>query len=40
MTDSDVTRDAEDVERPSELFPSNTTPTEPKRHARQGAHMF
>src|SRR5215218_8024834 len=35
MTDSDVTRDAEDVERPSEIFPSITTPTEPKRHARQ-----
>src|SRR5215208_6628475 len=35
MTDSDVTRDAEDVERPSEIFPSITTPTEPKRHSRQ-----
>jgi hypothetical protein len=36
MTDVDTaTRDAEDVERPSEIFPSITTPVEPKRHARQ-----
>ena len=35
MTDVDTTRDAEDVQRRSEIFPSLTTPVEPKRHARQ-----
>ena len=29
-----TTRDAEDVGRPDVLTPSNTTPTQPKRHAR------
>ncbi|OMQ15737.1 hypothetical protein A7K94_0207450 [Modestobacter sp. VKM Ac-2676] len=29
-----ATRDAEDVERPDTIFPSITTPTEPKHHAR------
>jgi hypothetical protein len=43
MTDQDVatrdgnaetTRDAEDIDRPSQIFPSITTPTTMKRHAR------
>jgi len=29
-----ATRDTEDVERPDVITPSNTTPTQPKRHAR------
>jgi len=31
---SEGRRDAEDIDRPSEIFPSITTPTEVKRHAR------
>jgi hypothetical protein len=34
MVESYATRDAEDIERPSQIFPSITTPTELKRHAR------
>jgi hypothetical protein len=29
-----TTRDAEDIGRPDVITPSNTTPTEPKRHSR------
>jgi Animal haem peroxidase len=34
MADTWTSRDAEDIDRPSEIFPSITTPTDPHRHAR------
>jgi hypothetical protein len=34
MVDTEGTRDADDIDRPSEIFPSITTPTDLKRHSR------
>jgi hypothetical protein len=33
MVDQLINRDAEDIDRPSEIFPALTTPTEPKHHS-------
>jgi hypothetical protein len=34
MVDTEGTRDADDIDRPSQIFPAITTPTDLKRHAR------
>ena len=33
MVDQLDVRDVEDIDRPSEIFPAMTTPTEPKHHS-------
>jgi hypothetical protein len=34
MVDTEGTRNADDIDRPSQIFPAITTPTDLKRHSR------